>query len=116
MGFLRTVVLYNDRWHQNEIRANPEMFIKELTEAMDIADNSHIPDRFRSYILVHPSRHADDHTVFVHRGNTVVDIGHRSFNTLSPKMAKDYLRTAQEIVTWAKRRLAENTKKSKIKP
>ena len=34
MGFLRTITLYNDRWHQNEIRENPEAFIKELTDAM----------------------------------------------------------------------------------
>ncbi len=106
MGFLRTITLYNDRWHQHKIRANPELFVKELTEAMDRADRDHLPDRL-GYMRVYPSRHADDHTVFVHRGNAVVDINHRTFDALSNETVKDYLKTAQEIVTYAKKRLAK---------
>jgi hypothetical protein len=111
MGFLRTVTLYNDRWHQYEIRANPEEFIRVLTESMDRVDKTHSPDRITSYLRVQTSRHADDHTVFVHRGNTVIDIGHRSFDALSPDIQRNYLKTAQEIVTWRKKRLKESASK-----
>jgi len=107
MGFLRTVTLYNDRWHQHEIRAKPDEFIRELTESMDRADEYCAPDKLASYLRVQPSRHADDHTVFVHWGNTVIDIGHRTFTDLSPDVAKRLLKTAQEIVTYARKRLKE---------
>lgn len=109
MGFLTTITLYNDHWHSNEIRQRPVEFAKAVADAIERANEHRIADSL-DHIIAQPSRHADDHAVLVHQGNTVLDITGRRFERVvkePPKVAMEYLATAQQIVTYAKRQIKE---------
>lgn len=108
MGNLTHVTLHNDRLHDME--ADPKGFAHELFALIDRSTKTHMPVHGGG-ITVQPYRHADDHTVLVHRGNTLIDIGHRKFDEMSYPIAAEYLKTAQREVTWARRRLKERVKK-----
>ncbi len=112
MGFLTTVTLYNDHWDSREIRKRPAEFAESVAQAIERANYDHVADTW-DHIIAQPSRHADDHAVFVHKGNTVVDITGRRFERVVkelPEVAREYVSTAQSIVTWAKRALSKETK------
>lgn len=69
MGYLTTVTIYNDHWA--DIKDNPQKFVDDIDNFKSSGTTN------RDYIIgqskVHKTRHADDHTVYVHMGNTVVD-------------------------------------------
>lgn len=106
MGFLTTITLRNDKLHDME--ANPEAFARDLFAAIDKANEHHMAYDLDNRFIVQPSRHADDHAIFVHKGNSVLDITGRRMDKVTkelPEVAKEYVDTAQSIVTWAKKRL-----------
>lgn len=109
MGFLTTITLHNDYLH--DMRANPERFARELFEAIDRANYERSP-HYSGGITVQPSRHADDHAVFVHYGNTVLDITGKRMEraaTELPDVARSYVKTAQSIVTYAKQKFLKKS-------
>ena len=70
---------------------------------------------YGNYIKIHPSRHADDHTVYVHKGNCVFNLHYLSkdFKELAarnPEIAKDFIDEAQWFVTQAKKELKKYEK------
>jgi len=77
MGFLTTVTLHNDAMHA--FKEHPEEFAEALFKGMNEANmgNKCADVGFRNYggyIQVQHSRHADDHTIFVHMGNCVINV------------------------------------------
>lgn len=88
MGYLTTITIYNDGCDQ--IKKYPE----EFAEKVYLACLGHFTDSRQSIkgsfglglkgsfglgyhanlVTVQKPRHADDHTIYVHRGNTVVEM------------------------------------------
>jgi len=80
MGFLTTITFLNDAAHNYE--ENPTRLVEIIHDA--ITGNECIRNGGRSYsehignhcnpIRVQRTRHADNHTVYVHMGNTVTEV------------------------------------------
>lgn len=77
MGYLTTVTIYNDG--ASNLKKHPE----ELAEALDLATKSVQRNRGRNWdgignhanlLTIQKPRHADDHTLYLHAGNTVIDV------------------------------------------
>lgn len=77
MGFLTTVTIYNDS--ADQLTKHP----KELAEKLDQACSGIQINRGRDYdslgnatniLTLQKPRHADDHTLYMHAGNTVIDV------------------------------------------
>ncbi|NBT57241.1 hypothetical protein EBT16_00495 [bacterium] len=84
MGYLTTFTIYNDGI--DSIRDNAQEFADKLYEAasgggVDIAIGS-----FCNLVKVQKARHADDHTVYMHMGNTVCEMNAYSKDTLKTMM------------------------------
>lgn len=111
MGFLTTITIHNDALH--EFEKNPEMFGKAILKGILDANREHnaVDVAFKgycNYITVQPSRHADDHTAYIHYGNTVFDINPygndmRTAIEGNPEFAKDVVKVADGIVKDARR-------------
>jgi len=93
MGFLTTITVYNDRWH--EIEDNPVEFVEDIDKYISKGKM----DRF-DYALaqtkVHRTRHADDKTVYVHIGNTVIDVN--PFNGEMERIRDEFPKFYNQIV------------------
>jgi len=83
MGYLTTVTVYNDGIH--DLREHAQEFADQLCAAaahsyadrsVDIKIGS-----FCNFAKVQKPRHADDHTVYVHAGNTVCEMNINSEET-----------------------------------
>jgi hypothetical protein len=73
MGYLTTVTVYNDGL--DLLKKHPEDFCRKLYEAAIRQKQSDFGvDYFWNFANVQQSRHADDHTVYVHMGNTVTEV------------------------------------------
>ena len=77
MGYLTTITIYNDS--ADELTKHP----KELAEKLSNACSSVQINRGRNYdslgnaaniLTLQKPRHADDHTLYMHAGNTVIDV------------------------------------------
>lgn len=77
MGFLTTVTFYNDG--ADQIKKHPEELAEALTNAcMGVQRNrgfdSQALGNHANLITLQKPRHADDNTLYMHAGNTVIDI------------------------------------------
>lgn len=124
MGFLTTITIHNDALHAFE--KNPEKFGKAILEGIERANRERVEadagfDGYCNYISVQPSRHADDHTVYVHTGNTVFNLNpynedFRSLLERNPNVAAEFVGVADGIVASAKEKIKlEGKKKAKTK-
>ena len=77
MGFLTTVTIYNDS--ADQLQKHP----KDLAEKLDNACSGVQINRGYNYdgfgnasniLTLQRPRHADDHTLYMHAGNTVIDV------------------------------------------
>lgn len=117
MGYLTTIIINNDAFH--EFKERPMEFGQAIVSGVYKAqrDNKQIDVGFggyANYISVEPPRHADDHTVYVHAGNTVFNLNpwNDDFKELvknNPEAAWDFINTAQQIVDGAKSYFANHT-------
>ncbi len=78
MGYLTTVILHNDALRTFE--DNPTEFAQAIFKGIDQAQYGHREvscscGNYANYIHVHPSRHADDETLYLHWGNSVTNLG-----------------------------------------
>ena len=77
MGYLTTITIYNDRC--NELTRHPKELAEKLYNAcsgVQLAigrDYDSLGSQCDLLILQKP-RHADDNTLYLHAGNTVVDV------------------------------------------
>jgi hypothetical protein len=121
MGFLTTVILHNDA--QGDFEKNPEQFGKAILAGIADANWKRVQvdvpfNGYCNYISVEPSRHADDFTVFVHYGNTVVNLNpyNDDFKAMMqrPEIAEDFLEAAERTIKSAREAL-NKAKKDKQK-
>lgn len=105
MGYLTTVTLYNDGL--GLLKKYPEEFCEKLYEASSIGKTTDIGlGGFANFATVQSSRHADDHTIYVHMGNCVVEVNEwsKEFEKLvssNPEFARqlvNFLKTEVEIL------------------
>jgi hypothetical protein len=114
MGYLTTIVIHNDALHS--FKKDPKTFGEAVFKAMEKANFEHKEasapcQGYANYINAHPSRHADDETVYIHTG-TVFQLNEYSedFKELAKrdvKLTKDLIRRSQRIITRAKKSLAK---------
>lgn len=81
MGFLTTFTIYNDGI--DGIRKDSKEFCDNLYfaairgEVSDVAHGNHC-----NLVKVQKTRHADDHTIYIHMGNTLCELNAYSDETL----------------------------------
>jgi len=77
MGFLTTITFHNDA--ADEIEKHP----KQVAKIVSDAQSRRQIDQGRDYdpvgnhcnpVVIQKPRHADDHTLYLHAGNTVIDV------------------------------------------
>ena len=77
MGYLTTITFYNDAAH--DLREHP----KEVSKLIYDAQSGIQKNRGRDYdpigshvnpVIIQRPRHADDNTLYLHAGNTVIDL------------------------------------------
>jgi len=80
MGYLTTLTFYNDGL--SLLNTHAEDFSKKVYNAAISLDDAVISlGHFSNFAKVQQSRHADDHTVYVHCGNTVCEMNGYSKET-----------------------------------
>jgi len=115
MGYLTTIVIHNDALHS--FKEDPKAFAEAIFKGIDEANmtREETPVGFKgycNYISVHPSRHADDETLYLHSGNSVSEINtySKEFEKLIARnrdLANELIKRAQNILTWTKRNLSK---------
>lgn len=120
MGYLTSVTLHNDALHA--FQQDPELFAKAVFEAIDKANGSRKEEDagfkgYCNYISAHPSRHADDVTIYVHYGNCVFNLNPycQDFKRLldRPEILEPYVAQAEWFAKEARKKLNEAKKKLK---
>jgi hypothetical protein len=117
MGYLTTFTIHNDGIHL--ILKDCDEFCRNLYDtavAGKVADFGH--GCFGNLVKVQHTRHADDSTLYVHMGNTVMEMNALSPNTMStmrrnPEFFRDMLNYTQNEARDLKRRFAEETERVK---
>jgi hypothetical protein len=82
MGFLTTITIYNDGL--GDIKKNPKQFGEEIVKAIEHNYNeaqSIGVGCFANIAKIQHSRHADQHAVYVHAGNTLTLMAKETFET-----------------------------------
>jgi hypothetical protein len=123
MGYLPTIIIHNDAF--NEFKKHPEQFGNAIIEGVYKADYEHKQvdvgfNGYANYISVEPSRHADDHTVYVHYVNTISNLNpyNADFEEMvkrNPDDAELFVDVAQGILDLAKNRIKKERKLRKQK-
>ena len=73
MGYLTTVTVYNDGL--DLLKKHPQDFCEKLYNAACEQEQTDFGvGYFANFANVQRSRHADDHTIYVHMGNTVTEV------------------------------------------
>ena len=73
MGYLTTITFYNDA--SDDLRMHPEEVSKGIYEAQLGAQRNYFPvGSHANPVITQKPRHADDHTLYLHAGNTVIDV------------------------------------------
>jgi len=114
MGSLTTITIYNDALHAFE--EHPEEFAKAVFKGIVLANRSHmeesVPFRgYANYIAVQPTRHADDHTLYLHMDNTVTELN--PYSEGFRKLVEGNPGFAQKLIKEATRILKEANQKAK---
>lgn len=110
MGFLTTFTVYNDHCH--EITENPKKFADEIYKACCNPNLNYRSNVFYGCVIPQKTRHADDQTIYVHAGNTVVEMNSCSQTTKemmkqSPKFFEEMLNLMDQNVKELKKLLKE---------
>lgn len=111
MGFLTTILISNDALHSFE--QHPKEFAEAIFDGINRAQYERkvvfCPcQSYVNYIKVHPSRHADDHTFYLHYGNTLfnMDSYGKDFIELcrgQPEIAAEFLKRAKSLLKESER-------------
>ena len=117
MGYLTTFTIYNDGIDQ--IKVNSDKFCEKLYQtALSSLDGEKTFGHgyHGNLVNVQKTRHADDHTCYVHMGNTVTEMNPYSKTTKNlmenhPEFFDNMLRHLEDTVKELKR-IKKETKKS----
>ncbi len=123
MGYLTTITIHNDAFH--EFKEHPEQFGNAIIEGIHKAEYHHKEvdvgfNSYANYISVQPPRHADDHTLYIHYGNTVLNLNpwNADFKELverSPDIAENFVNEAEWIVKEAKKKIKQEKERRREK-
>lgn len=110
MGFLTTITIYNDHLHDFEY--DPKQFGKDILQGVEEAFYAG-QSVTKNNIIVQPSRHADDNTLYLHWGNTVRTINPYSKEfeeliTTNPELAMKKIKIAERLIKIAKQKIKES--------
>lgn len=111
MGSLTTITIHNDALHT--FQEHPKEFAEAIFKGINEANRDHSEATvgfmgYCNYITVQHSRHADDHALYLHAGNTVLSVGEYEdkfceWAKRDPKAALAYLKNADWILNGAKK-------------
>lgn len=80
MGFLTTFTIYND--DADLILKHPKEFSETIHKATSSNESREYPlGNHCNFITAQKTRHMDDNTIYVHMGNTVVEMNNYSKDT-----------------------------------
>lgn len=110
MGFLTTFTFRND--DSEELRNNPKKFGEAIYDAISNPHTNYRSNVFHGCVIPQKPRHADDHTIYVHAGNTVVEMSQYSDTTKeimqnSPKFFNEMLKEMEMNVKMLKKQFKE---------
>lgn len=72
MGYLTTFTVYNDDC--DKIIDNPKEFANAIYSACCNPNTNYRTNIFSGVVIPQKTRHADDKTIYIHAGNTVVEL------------------------------------------
>jgi hypothetical protein len=121
MGYLTTISIRNDALHSFE--KDPEKFGKAILDAIDEANCDYKPKTvpfkgYCNYIEVFPSRHADETTIYLNKGNSLTEMSpwSKEFKELldrRPDLIEGNIETIKFLIKEAKVKLnKKNTEKN----
>lgn len=116
MGFLTTFTIYNDCCHN--INKDPEGFAQAIYDNCSNFKGERHGIAGNCNVIGQKTRHADDHTIYVHMGNCVTEVNPYSedFKKLaerSPEFADSLVRFLEsELKELKKYKITHNKKKS----
>ena len=111
MGNLTTITIYNDGCHL--IKEHPQEFAERVYEACSERKRKSYPvGNHYNLITAQGTKHADEHTIYVHAGNTVCEMNQWSDYTedimkRNPKFFKEMLDFMDSNVKELKKRYKE---------
>ena len=110
MGYLSTFTFRHDDCE--ELRNNPKKFGEEMYYAITNPRTNYRSNVFHGCVIPQKARHADDHTIYVHAGNTVVEMSYYSDTTKeimknSPKFFNEMLKEMEMNVKLLKKQFKE---------
>ena len=113
MGYLTTLTIYNDGVHL--ITKNSKKLCEKIYSAAiggrkrtTIGHENHA-----NLITVQKCRHADDHTIYVHMGNTLCEMNAYSDDTLETmKRNPEYFKDMLKEMEWQVKELKKKFKES----
>lgn len=114
MGYLTTFTVYND--HADLIKREPLQFAEKVYEHIGTHEDISfgiVTERMiaPNMVYVQQSRHADDHTIYVHMGNCVVEVNPSSESF--QKLLKNNPEFANKIIEYLDKQVKEVKKFSK---
>lgn len=100
MGFLTTVTIRND--YLGRYEEDAAQLGLDILGGMSDAQLHHRATRNFNGIVVQPSFHADDHQVFLHKGNTLMNVTAYSNDLVDlyekmPDVAEDYVKRLNQM-------------------
>lgn len=121
MGYLTTITIYNDGC--DLIKKYPKEFAEKVYDSclgvytIDKSSNTFGLGYHGNLVTVQKPRHADDHTIYVHNGNTLVEVNaySKDFKTLlknNPDFANKLIKQLKDEVKSLNKLLKENENKS----
>jgi hypothetical protein len=110
MGYLTAVTIYNDGLDLLKTH-RPEFCAKLYQAALSMEPQEFGVGFFCNFANVQRTRHADDHALYVHMGNTLTEINpfSREFEHMiktQPYLADKYIRFLEDTVQDIKRHIA----------
>jgi len=117
MGYLTTFTIYNDG--VDSLKNNQAEFCEKLMDACsNVYDNSR-PDSFghgphANLVILQKPRHADDHTCYVHMGNTVCEMN--PYSNRTKYIAENFPDYFESMLSHLQYTVKELKKLSKPKP
>ena len=110
MGIISTFSFYHDNC--DYLKNNPKKFGEAIYDAISNPHTNYRSNVFHGCVIPQKSRHADDHTIYVHAGNTVVEMSQYSDTTKqimqnSPKFFNEMLKEMEMNVKMLKKQFKE---------
>ena len=113
MGYLTTVTVYNDGLHL--LRGHSQDFCEKLYNAACKQEQTNFGvGYFANFASVQRSRHADDHTIYVHMGNTVTEVS--PYSQQFKKIANHHPEFAKRLVQFLEQELEDLKKMVESQP